>query len=148
MICEFQSLSTQSTIKLLAFQIFKTNISLNITFLPIIKKAADHRISDLVTVQLNLSTSHKGSLDLFDAFLGLKLHLFDAFRPLKLSRAFLTISGPWNRQNMSVSGASMSQKGPVLFQEPESFKKVQFQAKEIFNFCLILEFENKLLRLI
>jgi hypothetical protein len=26
---------------------------------------------------------HKGSLDLFDAFLGLKLHLVDAFRPLK-----------------------------------------------------------------
>jgi hypothetical protein len=49
---------------------------------------------------------------------------------------------------MLVSGASMSPKGPALFQEPESFKKVQFQAQEIFKFCLILEFEVKLLKLV
>jgi hypothetical protein len=42
----------------------------------------------------------------------------------------------------------MSQKGPAIFQEPESFQKVQFQAQEIFNVCLILEFEVKFLRLI
>jgi hypothetical protein len=49
---------------------------------------------------------------------------------------------------VSVSGASMSQKGPAIFQEPGSFIKVQFQAQEIFNVCLILEFEVKLLKLI
>jgi hypothetical protein len=49
---------------------------------------------------------------------------------------------------MSVSGASMSQKGPAIFQEPECIKKGQFQSQEIFNFCLILEFEIKLLSLI
>jgi hypothetical protein len=46
----------------------------------------------------------------------------------------------WDRQNVSVSGASMSQTGPALFHEPESFKKVQFQAQDI---CLILELEVK-----
>jgi hypothetical protein len=48
---------------------------------------------------------------------------------------------------MSVSGASMSQKGPVLFQEPGSIKRVQFQAQENVYFCLILELEVKLLKL-
>jgi hypothetical protein len=47
-----------------------------------------------------------------------------------------------NGPNISVSWASVSQKGPALFQEPESFKKVQFQ--EIINFGLILELEVKL----
>ena len=75
-------------------------------------------------ILVNENIIHKGSLDLFDA-----------------------ISGPWNCPNMSVSGASMTQKGSALFQAPESFKKVQFHAQEIFNFCLILEFDVKLLRL-
>ena len=39
----------------------------------------------------------------------------------------------------------MSQKVTALFQEPQSFENVQFQAQEIFNFYLILEFEVKLL---
>ena len=42
----------------------------------------------------------------------------------------------------------MSQKGPALFQEPESIKKVQFKAQEIFNFCLIQEFQLKRLELL
>jgi hypothetical protein len=46
---------------------------------------------------------------------------------------------------VSVSGALTSQKGPAIFQKPESFKKVQFQAQEIFNVCLVLEFEVKLI---
>ena len=37
----------------------------------------------------------------------------------------------------------MSQKGPALFQEPESIKKVQIKVQEIFNFCLLQEFEFK-----
>jgi hypothetical protein len=43
---------------------------------------------------------------------------------------------------------SMSQKGPAFFREPESFKKVQFQAQEICNICLTLEFEYKLFGLL
>ena len=37
-------------------------------------------------------------------------------------------------KNLSVSRVSMTQKGPALFQEPESFKKVQFKAQENLNF--------------
>jgi hypothetical protein len=73
------------------------------------------------TVAVAIQISFSGNFN----FLGGKLHIFDALRPHEIKRSiFFTISGPWNRQNMSVSGASMSQKLPVLFQELESIKKV------------------------
>ena len=77
--------------------------------------------------------------------LGLKLHLFETFWLLEICRAFLTLSGPGNHQNLSVSWAWKSKKGSALFQEPESFKKVQFQAQDIFNCWLNLLFGVRLL---
>jgi hypothetical protein len=83
---------------------------------------------------------HKGSLDLFDAFLGLKLHPFYAFRLLNKAEPF------WLFQASEIVKICPFQ-GPQwikiqLFQEPECFKKVQFQ-EEIFKFCLILESKVK-----
>jgi hypothetical protein len=48
-------------------------------------EVGDDRVVDMETDldDVDKEKKHKGSLDLFEVFRGLKLHLFEDFRPLK-----------------------------------------------------------------
>jgi hypothetical protein len=50
--------------------------------------------------------------------------------PLKENRAFLTISGPWIGQNMSVSGASMYPKALNYFRSLKASKRCNFRPRK------------------